>query len=70
MQGTHFLAGASVAALIVTQLYWLCGFIRMTTTGLSAQAKGSKDKNRQAQSLIQGAFISLLLGCLFVWLSQ
>jgi MATE family multidrug resistance protein len=69
MQGTHFLAGASVAALIVTQLYWLCGFIRMTTTGLSAQAKGSKDKNRQAQSLIQGAFISLLLGCL-LWLCQ
>lgn len=63
MDGTYFLAGASVAALIITQLYWLCGFLRMTTTGLSAQAKGSKDNNRLNQSLFQGIIISFLLGC-------
>ncbi len=63
MQGTYFLAGASVAALIITQLYWLCGFLRMTSTGLSAQAKGSKDKDQLNQSLFQGLLISFLLGC-------
>lgn len=69
MDGIQFLAGASVAALIVTQLYWLCGFIRMTSTGLSAQAKGSKDPCLNTQSLIQGAFVSVILGCV-LWLSQ
>lgn len=69
MDGIQFLAGASVAALIVTQLYWLCGFIRMTSTGLSAQAKGSNDPCLNTQSLIQGAFVSVILGCV-LWLSQ
>lgn len=66
MQGTHFIAGASVAALIITQLYWLCGFLRMTSTGLSAQAKGSNDKNQLNQSLFQGILIGFLLGCLLL----
>lgn len=63
MQGAYFLAGASVAALVITQLYWLCGFLRMTSTGLSAQAKGSKDKDQLNQSLFQGILIGFLLGC-------
>jgi MATE family multidrug resistance protein len=63
MQGAYFLAGASVAALIITQLYWLCGFLRMTSTGLSAQAKGSEDNHQLNQSLFQGILIGLLLGC-------
>ena len=66
MPGTYFLAGASVAALVITQLYWLCSFLRMTSTGLSAQAKGSKDNNQLNQSLFQGIFISFLLGCLLL----
>ena len=63
MQEMYFLAGASVAALIITQLYWLCGFLRMTSTGLSAQAKGSQDNNQLHQSLFQGILIGFLLGC-------
>jgi MATE family multidrug resistance protein len=63
MQGTYFLAGASVAALIITQLYWLCGFLRMTSTGLSAQAKGSREKSQLNQSLFQGILIGFLVGC-------
>ena len=63
MQDTYFLAGASVAALVITQLYWLCGFLRMTSTGLSAQAKGSEDPYQLSQSLFQGILIGFLLGC-------
>ena len=70
MQGTYFLAGASVAALIITQLYWLCGFLRMTSTGLSAQAKGSKDNSQLNQSLFQGILIGFLLGCLLLILQD
>lgn len=66
MQSSYFLAGASVAALIITQLYWLCGFLRMTSTGLSAQAKGSKDLSQLNQSLFQSLLISFLLGCFLV----
>ena len=70
MQEIYFLAGASVAALIITQLYWLCGFLRMTSTGLSAQAKGSRDINQLHQSLFQGILIGFLLGCLLLLLQD
>jgi MATE family multidrug resistance protein len=70
MSGSVFLAGASVAALIITQLYWLCGFLRMTSTGLSAQARGSKDDNLVNKSLFQSVFISLLLGCMLLLLKD
>jgi MATE family multidrug resistance protein len=66
MQDIHFLAGASVAALIITQLYWLCGFLRMTSTGLSAQAKGSGEHSQLSQSLFQGVLIGFLLGCILL----
>lgn len=70
MQGTYYLAGASVAALIITQLYWVCGFLRMTSTGLSAQAKGSGHKSQLNQSLFQGILIGLFLGCLLLLLQD
>jgi MATE family multidrug resistance protein len=70
MQDTYYLAGASVAALIITQLYWLCGFLRMTSTGLSAQAKGSKNHNQLSQSLFQGVYIGFLLGCVLLLLQD
>ena len=59
LQGSHYLAGVSIGALILTQIYWICGFLRMTTTGLSAQAKGRGDDEGKTALLLQ----SLLIGC-------
>ena len=70
MSGTHFLAGASVATLVITQLYWLCGFLRMTSTGLSAQAKGSQDNYKINQSLFQGLCVSVLLGAALLLMQE
>lgn len=62
MSGSYFLAGASVATLLITQIYWVCGFLRMTSTGLSAQAKGTAKVSQINQSLFQSILIGLLLG--------
>ena len=57
------LAGASVGALILTQIYWVCGFLRMSSTGLSAQAKGShNNKLESAKVLWQTVAVAFLLG--------
>lgn len=69
LNSTYFLAGASVAALFISQLYWLCGFLRMTSTGLSAQAKGQQDPLKATKCLIQGLFLSVLLS-LFILATQ
>lgn len=66
MQGTHYIAGASVAALILTQLYWVCGFLRMSATGLSAQARGSQDSSQATKVLCQSLAMAVIIGLLIV----
>ena len=65
LHSPDFLAGASVSALIITQLIWICGFLRMSTTGRSAQAFGTqRDAHKQKvlyQSLALALFISVLI---------
>lgn len=57
------LAGASIGALILTQIYWVCGFLRMSSTGLSAQAKGSNEAHYEsAKVLWQTIAVALVLG--------
>lgn len=36
-----FLGGVSVGATFINLLFWLLGFLRMSTTGLTAQAQGA-----------------------------
>lgn len=64
MPGSHFLAGASFAALLLSQLYWICGFLRMSTTGLSAQAKGKGSGLSAARVLYQSVFSAAVIGFL------
>lgn len=67
MQLPAMLAGASVGALILTQIYWLCGFLRMSSTGLSAQARGVADAHvASAKVLWQTLMVALLLGILLL----
>ncbi|WP_250884169.1 MATE family efflux transporter [Glaciecola sp. XM2] len=80
MDGMHFLAGAAIASLILTQVYWVCGFLKMSMTGLSAQAIAKSEEER-CKTLAQGGFLALVLaGALLIlqtpllqaglWLSQ
>jgi MATE family multidrug resistance protein len=62
MQGSHFIAGAAIAALVITQLYWLCGFIRMSSTGLSAQALGQGSQTKAAKVLFQSLAVGVFMG--------
>ncbi|MCW8109001.1 MATE family efflux transporter [Alteromonas ponticola] len=64
MDSSAMLAGASIGALILTQIYWVCGFLRMSTTGLSAQAKGNTGNAtlQATQVLWQGGAVALALG--------
>jgi MATE family multidrug resistance protein len=66
MQGKEYLAGASFAALVLTQIYWICGFIRMSATGLSAQARGQQSREAASRVLYQSLFSALLIGLLIL----
>lgn len=62
MPQVSLLAGVALGALVLTQIYWVCGFLRMSATGLSAQATGEGDKEKSSQVLIQTAGLGILLG--------
>ena len=74
MDATHYLAGASIGTLILTQLYWICGFLKMSTTGLSAQAGRSDiaalQQERRTKVLVQGVSLGIVLGFLFILLQS
>lgn len=63
MDSPAMLAGASVGTLILTQIYWVCGFLRMSATGLSAQARGHHDARTQSAAVMyQSLSIAVILG--------
>lgn len=72
MDEAAYLAGASIGTLILTQLYWICGFIKMSVTGLSAQSAGGIEKADEIRLkvLIQGITLGLVLGLIFVALQS
>ena len=45
LSNEKFLAAISIAASVITMVFWSFGFLRMGTVGLVAQALGRKDYN-------------------------
>ena len=39
----HYLAGIALGSAVISILFWLAGFLRMSTTGLVAQAYGQNN---------------------------
>lgn len=62
----YYLGGSTVGAMIITFIIWLCGFLRMSTTGLTAQAFGAKDNVANLYVLSRGLLVALLLALLFI----
>lgn len=63
-----FIAGIAVGAVIFNTLYWLFGFLRVSTTGFAAQALN--DPLLLRTSLFRPLFLALILGISFIILQQ
>lgn len=68
MQDVSYLAGVSLGAIILTQVIWICGFLRMSATGLSAQAYGKQDKLAASQVLMKTCGLGVVIGLTLVLL--
>ena len=68
MQDESYLAGVSLGAIVLTQVIWICGFLRMTATGLSAEAFGASDNEKARLVLLRMGVLALFLGLLLVLL--
>lgn len=61
-----YLGGVAVGTTATSFLFMLLLFLRMSTTGLTAQAFGAKDKPALARALMQPLCIALIAGLLFI----
>lgn len=63
-----YLGGVAIGATATSFLFMLLLFLRMSTTGLTAQAFGAKDPQRLARALVQPLILALGAGLLIVLL--
>ncbi len=60
------LASVGIAAMVFNLIYWNFGFLRMGTTGLSAQAYGQNDNTKLTNTLVRALFLSLIISFLLI----
>lgn len=66
----YYLGGVAIGSTVVTFVFWLCGFLRMATTGVTAQAYGQADARLQFKQLIHSLVIAMILALLILILQS
>lgn len=61
-----YIAAIAVGSMMINTVFWLFGFLRMGTTGLTAQAYGSGDMGLCVKLLQQSTALALLIGAIMV----
>lgn len=69
LENSGYLGGVAVGGTMINLILWLFGFLRMATTGITAQAFGSKNKRKQVQILLQALSMAILFSILILALS-
>lgn len=69
LSSAHYLAGIALGSGSIAVLFWLASFLRMSTTGVIAQAFGAKDFVKIKQVLLSSLFLSLSFALLLIVLS-
>lgn len=66
MSDAKYVAAVSLGVILFNTIYWLFGFLRVSTTGYAAQAKGAEDAYEGMLAFFKPCIIALLvsLACL------
>ena len=66
----RYLAGVAIATVLFNYIYWTFGFLRMGTTGLTAQARGRGENQQIIVTLLRNSAIALCLGLFILCLQK
>ncbi|MGB5635758.1 MAG: guanitoxin biosynthesis MATE family efflux transporter GntT [Waterburya sp.] len=64
------LGGVAIATVLFNYIYWTFGFLRMGTTGITAQARGRGDTDAVILTLLRNSAIALVIGMIILLLQQ
>jgi MATE family, multidrug efflux pump len=62
----HLIGGVALATVIFSNIYWIFGFLRMGTTGLTAQAAGANDLPEVTANLLRSLVVAGIAGAALV----
>ncbi len=68
--GADYIGAIAVGTMIFNIIYWFFGFLRMGTSGFTAQAYGAEDKTEQANILVRACTIALAAALLLIVLQK
>lgn len=64
------LGAVGVGGMIFNFIYWNFGFLRMGTTGMTAQAFGAKDPKEQIHTFLRAGFLAVIIAILLLLLMR
>jgi MATE family multidrug resistance protein len=70
LAGIHHLAGASLATILFTYIYYSWTFLRMATTGVTAQAVGRDDREGVLLVALRNGLLALAISALILILQN
>lgn len=65
-----YIGGVSIGVVIFNTIYWLFGFLRVSTTGMSSQALGAADRKLCLLALMRPLAIALAVGTAIILLQK
>lgn len=69
-QSADYIGAIAIGTMIFNIIYWNFGFLRMGTSGFTAQAYGAKDRTQQMSVLLRACFIALTASLLLIVLQK
>ncbi|WVE38653.1 MATE family efflux transporter [Priestia megaterium] len=63
-----YIGGVAVGTLIFNTLYWVFGFLRVSTSAFAAQANGASDPDQGVLALSRPFLLAVIVGLLFILL--
>lgn len=70
LQDPALIGGVAVGALIFNTMYWLFGFLRVSTSGFSAQALGRKKEDDIMLAFVRPFLLAMFVGLSFILLQH
>ncbi|PJZ78026.1 MATE family efflux transporter [Leptospira neocaledonica] len=67
LESHTFVAGVALANVLFDYLFWGFSFLRMSTTGLTAQAEGNEDSKESFQILLRSLILGVGIGVLILF---
>lgn len=60
------IGGVAIGAVIFNTMYWLLGFLRVSTSGFTSQAEGANNEREVVLTFLRPMIIAILFGLLFI----